>query len=84
MAADYNALKPGDLPEAFTKLKKLLMPPTRPKEDRKRLEELLEKLTADLTRARGNLVLLDPPRTSPTLKSVSASWTNSGPRLSRS
>jgi DNA invertase Pin-like site-specific DNA recombinase len=60
VAAFYGALKPGDLPEAFAEVKKLVAPPDRPKQDRKRLEKLRDKLIADLTKARGNLVLLDP------------------------
>jgi hypothetical protein len=60
-AAYYGALtSPDHLPEAFAEVKKLLMPPGRPKQDRRRLEKHLEKLTADLAKARGNLVLLDP------------------------
>jgi DNA invertase Pin-like site-specific DNA recombinase len=53
-------LKPEDLPEAFQKIKKLLMPPARPKADRKRLEKQLEQLVGKLARAQDNLVLLDP------------------------
>jgi hypothetical protein len=60
MAAFYGALKPEDLPEAFAEVRKLVMPPARPKQDRKQLEKQVEHLKANLEKARQNLVLLDP------------------------
>jgi DNA invertase Pin-like site-specific DNA recombinase len=61
-AATYGALdgSPGDLPPAFAAVKNLLFPraPARAGA-RARLEKLRVKLTADLTKARCNLVLLD-------------------------
>jgi len=51
-----------DLPKAFAEIKKLLFHPAKPKQDRKRLEKHLDKLTADLAKARGNLVMLVPQR----------------------
>lgn len=60
MAAVHGVLKPQDLPEAFEKVKKLVMPPPVPKHDAKRLEKQAEQLRGKITKARANLVLLDP------------------------
>lgn len=59
-AAHYGALTADDLPEAFAQVRKLLAPPAKPKRrDRERLAKQLAKITADLSKARANLVLLD-------------------------
>jgi DNA invertase Pin-like site-specific DNA recombinase len=60
LAAHYGALSPGDLPEAFATIRELVMPPTRPAVDREKLEKQLGRVKADLAKAKGNLVLLDP------------------------
>lgn len=57
--AECGALKPEDLPEAFEKIRKLVMPPSTPKVDRSRLEKQAEQLKGKVTKARANLVLLD-------------------------
>jgi DNA invertase Pin-like site-specific DNA recombinase len=59
-AAYYGeTLTAEDLPEAFKAVRKLVLPPTLPVADRKRLQRQLEQLEANLARARANLVLLD-------------------------
>lgn len=52
-------MKAEDLPKAFTEIRKLVAPPTRPKQDRERLEKQQEQLTTKLSKARRNLVHLD-------------------------
>jgi hypothetical protein len=59
-AAFYGALNPDNLPEAFAEIRKLLVPPAKTKKDRERLEKEIEQVSAKLTKARENLVLLDP------------------------
>ncbi len=64
-AAYYGALEDANLKEwfpegTFAKVKRLVTPPAKPKQDRQRLERRLEQLTAQVEKARGNLVLLDP------------------------
>jgi DNA invertase Pin-like site-specific DNA recombinase len=60
LAAWYGALKPEDVPEAFAKVRKLIVPPPRPKSERKLLEKEHKQLTDRIATARSNLVLLDP------------------------
>ena len=60
VAAYYGALKPGDLPEAFEQVKKLVCPPQLLKSDRKKLEKRGEELRSKVDKARANLVLLEP------------------------
>jgi site-specific DNA recombinase len=57
--AERKELQPGDLPKAFAKIKALIAPPSRPANDRHRLEKQQKTLVADLKKARDNLVLLD-------------------------
>jgi site-specific DNA recombinase len=54
-----GALKTDDLPEAFAKVRELVAPPEKPKQDRKRLEKQLEHLKTQAAKARANLALLD-------------------------
>ena len=59
--AYYGHLSPDDkLPEVFEKVKKLVIPPPRPKRDRERLKKRVDELAAKITKARNNLALLDP------------------------
>jgi hypothetical protein len=58
--AYMGQLTKDDLPEAFAELKKLVSPPDRPRGEHTRLKKALDRMTADLTKARKNLVLLDP------------------------
>ncbi len=60
MAAAHGTLRASDLPGAFERVKKLVLPPTLPKQDGRRLKKRAEQLRADLAKARANLVLLDP------------------------
>jgi DNA invertase Pin-like site-specific DNA recombinase len=59
-AAYYGVLSPEDLPEAFATIRELVMPPAGPAVDRERLERQLGRVKANLAKAKGNLVLLDP------------------------
>lgn len=58
-AAHYGTLRSDDLPEAFAEIKKLLMPRSKPKQDRMRLQKQADQVKAKLAKARGNLSLLD-------------------------
>lgn len=58
--AAYNgALKPEDVPEAFKKVHKLIVPPPRPQKERDRLSKELKQIVNRLAKARANLPLLD-------------------------
>jgi DNA invertase Pin-like site-specific DNA recombinase len=57
--AERKELKPGDLPKAFAKLKRMIRPPAQPLRDRERLEKQAKALAGDIDKARRNLVLLD-------------------------
>jgi hypothetical protein len=59
MAAHFGALKADDLPEVFEQIRRLVMPPTLPKQDRARMTKRAEALKVQVEKARGNLVLLD-------------------------
>ncbi len=58
--AERKELKPGDLPKAFAKVKKLISPPKQPALDRQRTEKQAKALSAQIDKAKRNLVLLDP------------------------
>jgi DNA invertase Pin-like site-specific DNA recombinase len=58
--AERKELKPGDLPKAFAKVKKLVAPPKQLALERQLAEKQTKQLSAQLVRARGNLGLLDP------------------------
>ena len=58
--AHRKELRPGDLPKAFAKVKKLVAPPKQPVLDRQRQERQATALIAQIDKARRNLVLLDP------------------------
>jgi hypothetical protein len=59
MAAFYGALTAEDLPEVFSEIKRLVMPPVMPKQDRVKLSKQSEALKEKVDKARANLVLLD-------------------------
>ncbi|MCI0703847.1 MAG: recombinase family protein [Planctomycetia bacterium] len=57
--ANRRELQPSDVPEGFAKVKKLVAPPKQLAGDRKRMEKQVKELSAQLDKARRNLVLLD-------------------------
>ncbi len=57
--AQQEELQPGDLPNAFAKLKALVAPPQQPKTDRKRMEKQAKALAEKIDKAKRKLVLLD-------------------------
>jgi DNA invertase Pin-like site-specific DNA recombinase len=59
-APAHRKLEAADLPQAFAKVKALVAPPRQPAGQRARLAKQLEQVKAQLTKARGNLILLDP------------------------
>jgi hypothetical protein len=58
--AERKELEPGDLPEAFAKVKQLVTPPHQPAGDRKRLEKQSKALAEKVEKMRRNLIHLDP------------------------
>ncbi len=58
--ADRKELQPGDLPEAFAKIKAVVAPDNQPKGDRQLLEKQAKTLGEQIDLARRNLALLDP------------------------
>jgi DNA invertase Pin-like site-specific DNA recombinase len=62
VAAFYGWLTERDeLPKVFHEVRNLIAPPpSTPRQDRNRLARYADKLKADIQKARGNLVLLDP------------------------
>ncbi len=58
--AHRGELKPGDRPRAFARIRSLIAPPKQPANERQRATKELERLTAQIEKARRNLVLLDP------------------------
>lgn len=57
--AEGKALKPGDLPKAFARVRQLIAPPKQVVRDKKRVETQLKSLVGQIEKARRNLVLLD-------------------------
>jgi site-specific DNA recombinase len=53
--AERGELQPGDLPEAFAKVKALVAPPTEPGPNRKLLAKLAKTLAANIEASRGKL-----------------------------
>src|SRR5262249_62158045 len=57
--AERGELKPGDLPEAFAKIKRLVSPPERPTIDRRQIEKRAAVLDGQIEKGQRNLVFLD-------------------------
>lgn len=57
--AHRKEVKPGDLPKAFAKVRKLVAPPKQHATDRKRMEKEAKTLADKIDKARRNLVLLN-------------------------
>jgi hypothetical protein len=47
-------------PKGFEQVKALIMPPDKPEVDRKKFEKEIDRLTAKIAKAKGNLALVDP------------------------